>query len=54
MEKKVVKQHVKGQRHPGKTNWKKVISSANHPKIDDENPELVGKKQFKKAANKHG
>jgi len=46
MEKKIIKQHVKGQKHLGKTNWKKVISDANNPVIDNENPELIGKKRF--------
>lgn len=54
MEKKVVKNHVKGQKHPGKTDWSKVMSSTNTPVIDSDSPELVGKKQFKKAsANKN-
>jgi hypothetical protein len=48
MEKKVLKIHVKGQKHIGKTDWRKVASSKDKPIIDSENPELVGSKQFKK------
>ncbi len=32
--------HTKGQKHPGKSNWPKVISK-NIPVIDEENPELA-------------
>ena len=48
MENKVFKLHVKGQKHIGKTNWNKVSANVNKPIIDEENPELVGKKQFRK------
>jgi len=48
MEKKVLKNHAKGQKNTGKTNWSKVMVESNRPKIDEENPDLVGKKQFKK------
>lgn len=48
MEKKIIKNHTKGSKSIGRTNWSKVLMDANSPKIDEENPELVGKKQFKK------
>ncbi len=48
MEKKVIKQHQKGQKHTGKTDWTKVLDSQNKAVTDNENPELVGKRQFKK------
>jgi hypothetical protein len=48
MEKKVLKNYVKGQKSFGQTNWSKVLVESDHPKIDEENPDLVGKKQFKK------
>jgi len=48
MEKKVIKHHIKGQKHPGKTNWAKVVSESNRAPADEENPELVGKRTFKK------
>ncbi|MCL7423028.1 MAG: hypothetical protein M8364_19225 [Methylobacter sp.] len=50
MERKVVKQHRKGLKHPGKTDWNKVLLLSGNPKIDEENPELVSKRQFKKAS----
>lgn len=46
MERKVIKHHTKGVRHPGKSNWTKVLSLSNNPKIDQDNPELVNKRQF--------
>ncbi len=52
MENKILKQHLEGQKHPGKTDWRKVASSAIEPIIDNENPELVGKKKFVKATKK--
>ena len=48
MEKKIIKNHVKGNKSIGRTNWSKVLVESNRPKIDEENPDLVGKKQFKK------
>tara|TARA_B110000211_G_scaffold137204_1_gene156969 strand:- start:136 stop:294 length:159 start_codon:yes stop_codon:yes gene_type:complete len=48
MENKVIKNHIKGNKSIGKTNWSKVIIDSGRPKIDEENPELVGKKHFKK------
>jgi len=50
MERKVVKQHRKGVTLPGKTNWNKVVSRNNGPVIDQDNPELVNKRQFRKAS----
>lgn len=43
-------EHNKGQKHPGKSNWSKVISNSK-PVVDDENPELANdpKIRFKKA-----
>lgn len=32
--------HIKGQKHAGKSNWPKVISKST-PAIDEENPELA-------------
>lgn len=49
MEKKIIKQHQKGQKHIGKTDWSKVIKNHNQSILDEENPELATKKQFKKA-----
>ncbi len=48
MEKKVVVQHKKGQKHVGKTDWSKIIHDQDKFIEDSDNPELVGKKQFKK------
>ncbi|WP_282130975.1 MULTISPECIES: hypothetical protein [Pseudoalteromonas] len=48
MENKITKNYIKGNKSTGKTNWSTVVVSSNEPKIDEENPELVGKKQFKK------
>jgi len=48
MDNKLVKVGVKGKKHMGKTNWAKLITDTQVPIIDDENPELVGIKQFKK------
>lgn len=50
MEKKVLKVHVKGQKHSGKTNWSKAHEQANGPLIDSENPELAFKKPCLKPA----
>ncbi|WP_158224755.1 hypothetical protein [Agaribacterium haliotis] len=50
MEKKVLKHHVKGQKHVGKTDWRKVASTKDKPVVDEENPELIGSKQFKKVS----
>lgn len=44
MEDRRAKFHTKGQKTFGKTNWAKAKSSS--AKIDDENPELVGKVKF--------
>jgi len=33
--------HTKGQKHPSKTKWEKVINKGTPPIIDEENPELV-------------
>ena len=33
--------HKKGQKHPSKTKWEKVINKTLPPIIDDENPELA-------------
>jgi len=44
----VLKAHTKGQKRIGKTNWAQLLIDAHKPKIDEENPELVGLKQFKK------
>ena len=33
--------HSKGQKHPGKTKWKKVINKSTVPIIDEESPGLV-------------
>ncbi|MCS6180045.1 hypothetical protein [Shewanella baltica] len=52
MENKVLKNHIKGKRSVGKTDWSKILVESNRPKIDDENPELVGKRQFKKVEKK--
>jgi hypothetical protein len=46
MEDRRVKFHTNGQKSFGKTNWVKAKTSP--PKIDDENPELVGKAKFVK------
>lgn len=46
MEKKVVRPHIKGQKHIGKTDWNKLSSTA--AEIDNENPELAFKKKFTK------
>ncbi len=48
MENKVLIKHIKGHKPVGKTNWSKVMIEANRPKIDEDNPDLVGKKQFRK------
>jgi len=48
MENKVLKQHRKGQKHTGNTNWNKVSDNSNKPITDEENPDLVGKKPFRK------
>lgn len=48
MENKITKNYIKGNKSTGKNNWSNVVVSSNKPKIDEENPELVGKKQFKK------
>ena len=50
MEKKIIKQHQKGQKHAGKTDWSKVIRNQDQTVEDSENPELVGKKIFQKAS----
>jgi hypothetical protein len=49
MIKEIIKQHQKGQKHFGKTNWIKVSNNHIPPLIDNENPELIGKRTFKKA-----
>jgi len=46
MEERRAKFHAKGQKTFGKTIW--VKAKASPPKIDDENPELVGKVKFSK------
>jgi hypothetical protein len=51
MDKKVLKTHAKGQKHVGKTNWAELLTQTHQPKVDAENPELVGTRQFKKANN---
>jgi len=48
MEKKVLKGHVKGQKHIGKTDWSKVRELSTAPKIDNENPEIAFKKPCSK------
>ena len=48
MEKKILKVHVKGQKHAGKTNWNKVHEQSNTPLIDNENPEIAFKKPCSK------
>ena len=50
MEKKIIKQHQKGQKHAGKTDWSRVILNQGKKSVDDEeNPELVAKKIFQRA-----
>jgi len=46
--------HSKGQKHPAKTKWEKVINKSKPPLIDEENPELVKNPQikFKKSVSK--
>ena len=46
--------HTKGQKHPSKTKWEKVINKSTPPVIDEENPELVKdpKIKFYKPGNK--
>jgi hypothetical protein len=43
-------EHSKGQKHPGKSNWSKVVGNSK-PVVDDDNPELARnpKIKFKKA-----
>lgn len=48
MDKKVIKSHSKGQKHPGKTDWKRVIDAEGEREVDEENPDLVGRKRFVK------
>jgi len=44
--------HTKGQKHPSKTKWEKVINKSAPPVIDEENPELVKNPKIKFTKNK--
>lgn len=45
--KKVVVAHEVGKKHPGKTDWEKVIKRNYSPVIDSENPELASNPNIK-------
>ena len=38
--------HSKGQKHPGRSNWSKVIAKKS-PEIDEDNPELAKNPKIK-------
>ncbi|MCF6236205.1 MAG: hypothetical protein L3J70_07510 [Gammaproteobacteria bacterium] len=48
MKNEVIKNHIKGHKHIGKTNWSKIIERSAEVVVDKENPELVFKKIFNK------
>ena len=39
--------HSKGQKHPSKTKWGKVINKSTPPIIDEDNPELANDPKVK-------
>ena len=47
MSKDTIITHTKGQKHPSKSKWEKVINKATPPIIDEENPELVKNPKIK-------
>lgn len=46
MSKMTVVNHIKGQKHTGKSNWSKVLSTG-APPTDFENPELLKNPKIK-------